>query len=255
MQDNTYTLSGTIQDYASKKASNGSEYIELRILDSEGKETTARAWDEVPIAQCKSYTKGDDVSLTIKTRTRDTGEGGTQTYRNIIGVIAFGNGGANPSVNPTLSKPNHNTPMPQPVQQASVGGIGQIDPNQMRIMRQSTLHYACVLMSPMIREFTHPSGNTLAPDIKGAFIPEKLIVDIMGKTTVELARKFLEYVISGEMPLYSAEDCYEPLNWPLPPSFVPRVKQESQTEPEPKPEEDLFESGDGESLGRITGDE
>ena len=230
----TKQITGTVVDKAIKESRNGQNYIELKIQDDPGSEyaTTVRAFDEEVVAQCTNIKKGATVILGIS-ETKGEYQGREVTYRNVVAVVSTEEGRTGSDSSPTIKPQSQNTAIPKPVQQASVGGIGQIDPNQMRIMRQSTLHYACVLMSPMIREFTHPDGNTLAPDIKGAFIPEKLIVDIMGKTTVELARKFLEYVISGEMPLYSAEDCYEPLNWPLPPSFVPRVKQESQTEPIP----------------------
>lgn len=60
-----------------------------------------------------------------------------------------------------------------------------IDENQMRIMRQSTLHYASILIAPMGKDF----------------IPTQLMVE----KTVELSQKFLEYVISGEMPSFNEE--------------------------------------------------
>ena len=50
----------------------------------------------------------------------------------------------------------------------------------MRIMRQSTLHYASLLMVPLVKDFDHPQT--------------------MIERTIWLAGKLLEYVISGEMP-------------------------------------------------------
>ena len=64
-----------------------------------------------------------------------------------------------------------------------------IDENQMRIMRQSTLHYASILVAPM--------GTKVLEN----FIPTELMVE----KTVLISQKFLEYVISGEMPTFNEE--------------------------------------------------
>ena len=56
-----------------------------------------------------------------------------------------------------------------------------IDQNQMRIMRQSTLHYASILVAPIVKDFDTPR--------------------LMVERTIQIAGKLLEYVISGEMPL------------------------------------------------------
>jgi hypothetical protein len=55
-----------------------------------------------------------------------------------------------------------------------------IDENQMRIMRQSTLHYASILIAPLVKDFEYPQ--------------------LMVEKTIEVAGKLLEYVITGEMP-------------------------------------------------------
>ena len=66
-----------------------------------------------------------------------------------------------------------------------------VDENQMRIMRQSTLHYASILIGRCLYSTTTPTGKD--------FIPTQLMVE----KTVELSQKFLEYVISGEMPTFN----------------------------------------------------
>jgi hypothetical protein len=211
----------------------------IRIENHMGQQDIAvwpdRDTGEMPDYWVKLQTNGIEaiIGQTVKVRCIKGQVFNDRQQWNALGieVVEPGQDGAGSDTaitNPTVGK---STPKPRLVQ--LVGGSAQIDPNQMRIMRQSTLHYACVLMAPMIREFVFPDVKTLAPDVKGAFIPEKIILDIMGNTTVELARKFLEYVISGEMPSYSTEEVYEPLNWPLPPSFVSHMTQESQTKPEP----------------------
>ena len=68
-----------------------------------------------------------------------------------------------------------------------------VDENQMRIMRQSTLHYASILIGRCLYSTTTPTGKD--------FIPTQLMVE----KTVELSQKFLEYVISGEMPTFNEE--------------------------------------------------
>ena len=65
-----------------------------------------------------------------------------------------------------------------------------IDPNQMRIMRQSTLHYASLLMVPLVKDFDHPQT--------------------MIERTIWLAGKLLEYVMSGEMPFEPEVEADEP---------------------------------------------
>ena len=60
-----------------------------------------------------------------------------------------------------------------------------IDENQMRIMRQSTLNYASILMAPLVTDLITPQ--------------------LMVEKTVELSQKLLEYVISGEMPNFNEE--------------------------------------------------
>ena len=65
-----------------------------------------------------------------------------------------------------------------------------IDPNQMRIMRQSTLHYASLLMVPLVKDYDHPQT--------------------MVERTIWLAGKLLQYVISGEMPFELEVEADEP---------------------------------------------
>jgi hypothetical protein len=70
-----------------------------------------------------------------------------------------------------------------------------IDPNQMRIMRQSTLHYASILMVPIAKDFDHPQT--------------------MVERTIWIAGKLLQYVISGEMPFELEVEADEPEEAPL----------------------------------------
>jgi hypothetical protein len=63
------------------------------------------------------------------------------------------------------------------------GILKGIDPNQLRIMRQSTLNYAAILMAPLVKDFATPQ--------------------LMVERTIQLAGKFLEYVVTGEMPSFS----------------------------------------------------
>ena len=85
-----------------------------------------------------------------------------------------------------------NTPAPAPtskpsnVQYASATAPRPIDENQMRIMRQSTLNYAAILMAPLVKDFS---------------TPQKMV-----ERTVEVSQKFLEYVVSGEMPDFDTPD-------------------------------------------------
>jgi hypothetical protein len=65
-----------------------------------------------------------------------------------------------------------------------------MDQNQMRIMRQSTLHYASILTAPMVKDFETPQH--------------------MVEKTIELAGILLEYVISGENPYAEAEESSDP---------------------------------------------
>ena len=58
-----------------------------------------------------------------------------------------------------------------------------IDPNQMRIMRQSTLGYSATLLAG--KDFASPQ--------------------LMVERTIQVAGKLLEYVISGEMPSFGEE--------------------------------------------------
>ena len=69
--------------------------------------------------------------------------------------------------------PVHKGPVPPP----------SIDPNQLRIMRQSTLGYSATLLSRKDFDTTQ----------------------LMVEKTIEVAGKLLEYVISGEMPLFVEE--------------------------------------------------
>ena len=75
-------------------------------------------------------------------------------------------------------------PAPQVAPQV-VPQVKLIDENQMRIMRQSTLNYASILMAPLVTDLITPQ--------------------LMVEKTVELSQKFLEYVISGEMPSFNEE--------------------------------------------------
>jgi hypothetical protein len=74
-----------------------------------------------------------------------------------------------------------------------------IDPNQMRIMRQSTLHYASLLMVPLVKDYDHPQT--------------------MVERTIWLAGKLLQYVISGEMPFELEVEADEPEESPDLPSL------------------------------------
>ena len=61
-----------------------------------------------------------------------------------------------------------------------------INENQMRIMRQSTLNYAAILIAPISKDFATPQ--------------------LMVERTIDLSAKLLEYVISGEMPQFSDDE-------------------------------------------------
>ena len=73
------------------------------------------------------------------------------------------------------------TPQPPQAQPSAVTGgwKAPIDDNQMRIMRQSTLNYASILMAPVVKDYNS----------------EDLI-----RVTTQMASKLLEYVITGEVP-------------------------------------------------------
>lgn len=60
-----------------------------------------------------------------------------------------------------------------------------VDENQMRIMRQSTLHYASILMAPLVT------------DIKST--------QIMVEKTIEIAGHLLSYVTTGENPFHTEQ--------------------------------------------------
>jgi len=60
-----------------------------------------------------------------------------------------------------------------------------IDENQLRIMRQSTLGYATTSMASITKDFATPQ--------------------LMVEGTIEVARKYLEYVISGQNPSFTTE--------------------------------------------------
>ena len=81
------------------------------------------------------------------------------------------------AVNGTLITEGTN---PEPVQSAPVEVIPE---NQMRIMRQSTLNYAAILMAPIVKDFSGPQ--------------------VMVERTIDLSGKLLEYVISGNMPTFT----------------------------------------------------
>jgi hypothetical protein len=95
---------------------------------------------------------------------------------------------------PTQATPREetqgDTPAPSPTPTPP-----SIDPNQMRIMRQSTLHYASLLMVPLVKDYDHPQT--------------------MVERTIWLAGKLLQYVISGEMPFELEVEADEPEEAPL----------------------------------------
>ena len=70
-----------------------------------------------------------------------------------------------------------------PVRKDPVVTLASIDPNQMRIMRQSTLGYSATLLA----------GKEFASH------------QLMVERTIQVATKLLEYVISGEMPSFDEE--------------------------------------------------
>jgi hypothetical protein len=81
------------------------------------------------------------------------------------------------------------TTAPKPAPQ-STSTPPSLDQNQMRIMRQSTLHYASILIAPMVKDYATPQ--------------------LMVERTIELAGILLEYVISGENPYAEAEESSDP---------------------------------------------
>lgn len=66
-----------------------------------------------------------------------------------------------------------------------------IPENQMRIMRQSTLHYAAILMAPIVKDFSSPQ--------------------VMVERTIDLSSKLLHYAISGEMPTFGDPEEHDDL--------------------------------------------
>jgi len=92
------------------------------------------------------------------------------------------------AVNGTLITEGTN---PEPLQEAPVEVIPE---NQMRIMRQSTLHYAAILTSCM------------APVDKKLASPQ-----VMVERTIDLSGKLLDYVISGEMPTFGDPEEHDDL--------------------------------------------
>ena len=189
----TKQITGTVVDKAIKESRNGQNYIELKIQDAPGSEyaTTVRAFDEEVVAQCTDIKKGATVILGIS-ETKGEYQGREVTYRNVVAVVSTEEGRTGSDSSPTIKPQGQGTTIPKPVQQASVGGIGQIDPNQMRIMRQSTLGYASVLIAPMVKDFATP--------------------ELMMVRTIQVAGKLLDYVISGEMPSFEdSEEQTEPI--------------------------------------------
>lgn len=183
-ENTVYELSGTITEHSVKKTKNTHKpYVMLRILTEEGSTKTLRAFQDKVVSDCMEYSEGNDITVKCKDVDKE-GDEGQYTMTNIMLVVKTS--GANPAVNPTLKPTNQGTGNPQPVQQASVGGTGQIDPNQMRIMRQSTLNYACLLIQPMVKDFASP--------------------ELMMVRTIQTAGKLLEYVISGEMPSFEDDE-------------------------------------------------
>ena len=189
----TKQITGTVVDKAIKESRNGQNYIELKIQDDPGSEyaTTVRAFDEEVVAQCTDIKKGATVILGIS-ETKGEYQGREVPYRNVVAVVSTEEGRTGSDSSPTIKPQGQGTTIPKPVQQASVGGIGQIDPNQMRIMRQSTLGYASVLIAPMVKDFATP--------------------ELMMVRTIQVAGKLLDYVISGEMPSFEdSEEQTEPI--------------------------------------------
>ena len=185
-------ITGIVADKAVKETKGGTQYIELKIQSDEGSEyaTTVRAFDNDIVAQCISdIRKEDSVTLGIEERIGQY-QGKDVTYRNIISIVEVNGSGARVGTSPTVSRSSvpQSTPKPKLVQQ--VGGTAQIDPNQMRIMRQSTLGYACVLHAPLVKDFATP--------------------ELMMARTIQLAGKLLEYVITGDMPLSEEGEQAEP---------------------------------------------
>ena len=189
----TKQITGTVVDKAIKESRNGKNYIELQIQDDPGSEyaTTVRAFEKEVVAQCTNIKKGATVVLGIS-ETKGEYQGREITYRNVEVVVSTEEGRTGSDSSPTIKPQGQGTAIPKPVQQASVGGIGQIDPNQMRIMRQSTLGYASVLIAPMVKDFATP--------------------ELMMVRTIQVAGKLLDYVISGEMPSFEdSEEQTEPI--------------------------------------------
>ena len=80
-----------------------------------------------------------------------------------------------PHSHPPLDSQPSQAPQPQP--QAEVPET-QND-RQMKIMRQSTVHYASILMAPMAREFSSP--------------------DLMVQRTIQISSYLLDYVMTGKV--------------------------------------------------------
>ena len=92
--------------------------------------------------------------------------------------ITDGDSTPKPEVEVEADEPEAEAPAPMPAR--------PIDQNQMRIMRQSTLNYASILMAPIVKDLA--------------------TTQLMVERTVQVAVKLLEYVISGEMPSFPKEE-------------------------------------------------
>jgi hypothetical protein len=165
----------------------------IRIENQTGQQDIAvwpdRDTGEMPDYWVKLQTNGIEaiIGQTVKVRCIKGQVFNDRQQWNALGieVVEPGQDGAGSDTaitNPTVGK---STPKPRLVQ--LVGGSAQIDPNQMRIMRQSTLHYAAIIMASK----------------------EIRLTEVMQKT-IDLAGKFLEYVITGDMPLFEEGEQAKP---------------------------------------------
>lgn len=104
---------------------------------------------------------------------------------------------------PTAAAPTPVAPVPlRPVSDNVQAPL--VDENQMRIMRQSTLHYASILIAPLV-EWNNSSRH---PEVMEGLYQGKLNGELKEAAlmTVTLSQKLLDYVTTGEMPTFEEPD-------------------------------------------------
>ena len=119
-------------------------------------------------------------------------EGESVTVIGVLSTNAYSGNAELKDINSFKLVGNAGAPRKAEAPRQTNGAMPQaIDENQMRIMRQSTLHYASILMAPLVT------------DIKST--------QIMVEKTIEIAGHLLSYVTTGEMPfqLEQAEPIFQ----------------------------------------------